>query len=105
MPVCAVGATAPCSTTYSNELAGATSVSAGYGGFAAILSNGTVAAWGVNDSSLGDGAAAPTNVPVLVCSPAATGPCPSGPYLSGVSAVSISYEGSLALLAGGTLLG
>ena len=79
--VCAVGETAPCS----HDLSGVRSVSA-KGPSLALLSNGTVVAWGGGD--LGDGSEAGSDVPVKV---------------SGLSAVQ-AISGSMALLSDGTVM-
>ncbi|MFD7976088.1 hypothetical protein [Streptomyces sp. NPDC059071] len=61
--VCAVGATAPCT----DFLTGVTAVAAGAAHVVALRANGTVVAWGGNDSGqLGNGTNAPSNVPVAV---------------------------------------
>jgi Regulator of chromosome condensation (RCC1) repeat len=92
VPVCAVGATAPC-TEESQQLKEVVAIGAGGNHSLAVLSNGTVVAWGVNSSGqLGNGTTESSDVPVAV----------SG--LSGVTAVAGGGEFSLALLSGGTVM-
>jgi hypothetical protein len=80
----------------------------------ALLSNGTVKAWGFNlGGELGDGtsagpeacglAGACSKTPVAVCAGSVPGPCPTGPYLSEVTAISGGGNHSLALLKNGTV--
>jgi len=97
--VCAVGETAPCA----KDLEGVTAVAAG-GNFAlAVLSNGTVVAWGDgSEGRLGDGTTTSSTVPVGVCAAGTTGACPTGPFLSGVTAVSADATDGLARLNNGT---
>ncbi len=74
-------------------LTGVTAVAAGFEHGLALLSNGTVMAWGDNsDGELGNGTTTNSDVPVAV-----TG-------LSGVSAVSAGGDDSLALLSNGTVV-
>jgi alpha-tubulin suppressor-like RCC1 family protein len=77
-----------------NELSGVTAVSAGGEHSLALLSNGTVMAWGSNVSGqLGDGTTGgDSNVPVVVKG------------LTGVTAISASRYFSLALLSNGTVM-
>jgi alpha-tubulin suppressor-like RCC1 family protein len=112
--VCAVGAAGPCPS--GPFLSGVSEISAGesfegggrYGNTShnlALLSNGTVVAWGTNEAGeLGDGSSANSDVPVPVCAVGWVGPCPNGPYLSGVTAVSAANLESLALLSNGTVV-
>jgi alpha-tubulin suppressor-like RCC1 family protein len=84
-----------CSTTpvAVSELSGITAVSAGSSHSLALLENGTVMAWGSNESGqLGDGTQNDSSVPVAV-----TG-------LSGVAAVAAGSDHSLALLSNGTVM-
>ncbi|HME02994.1 MAG TPA: IPT/TIG domain-containing protein [Solirubrobacteraceae bacterium] len=92
-------------------LSGVRSISAGYFHSLAVLNSGQVMAWGNNfdgqlgDGEMGEGTYEDTNsdVPVAVCAIGTEGPCPSGPYLSEVTAVSATNAtDSLALLANGT---
>jgi alpha-tubulin suppressor-like RCC1 family protein len=70
-------------------LGGATAVSANAGDSVALLSSGAVVDWGEGqDGGLGNGAGTTSTVPVRVCVAGSSGPCPSGPYLSGVTAIS-----------------
>lgn len=71
--VCAVGQTAPCT----KFLTGVRAVSAGLNYNLALLSDGTVVAWGLDDvSQLGNGQqAALESVPVRVCGVGETAPC------------------------------
>lgn len=72
-------------------LTGVKAISAGASFSLALLSNGTVMAWGENESGeLGNGKAGASNVPVAVKN------------LKGVSAISAGGEFALALLANGT---
>ncbi|RLK58567.1 DUF11 domain-containing protein [Actinokineospora cianjurensis] len=93
--VCAVGATAPCTSF----LSGVTAIAAGEDHMLA-LAGGVVHAWGDNDQGeLGNGAK-PTDsaVPVRVCAEDTTAPCAS--FLSGVTAIAAGQEHSLALVGG-----
>jgi alpha-tubulin suppressor-like RCC1 family protein len=85
----------PCSATpvAVSGLSGVTAVAAGGAHSLALLSNGTVMAWGLNASGqLGDGTTENRDVPVAV----------SG--LSGVIAISAGSAHSLALLGNGTVM-
>jgi alpha-tubulin suppressor-like RCC1 family protein len=78
----------PCSRTpvAVNGVSGASAIAAGVWSNVglAMLEGGELATWGGGDSGqLGDGELGVSSVPVLVCSPYASGPCPGGPYLSG----------------------
>jgi alpha-tubulin suppressor-like RCC1 family protein len=65
----------------------------------ALLKDGTVMAWGDNsDGQLGDGETAASHVPVKVCAVAPAGPCPTGPYLSSITAIAAASTHNLALL-------
>ncbi|MET7649633.1 hypothetical protein [Streptomyces sp. NPDC005486] len=82
------------------ELSGVTAVAAGCTYSLALLSNGTVKAWGNNFSGqLGNGTTgAPSTTPVTVIDPGN----PSAP-LSGVIAIAAGCDHSLALLSNGTV--
>ena len=74
-------------------LTGVKAISAGANYSLALLSNGTVMAWGENESGqLGTGDTTPSSVPVAV------------KHLTGVSAISAGGEFSLALLSNGTVM-
>jgi hypothetical protein len=109
--VCADGATAPCGN---NVLSGVTAVAAGdpgsqalsnFGGDGlALLKNGTVVAWGLNeDGELGDGTITNSSVPVQVCAVGAAAPCKDN-VLSGVTAIAAGGGHNLALLNNGTVV-
>jgi alpha-tubulin suppressor-like RCC1 family protein len=101
--VCAVGTVGPCPT--GPYLEGVTAIAAGGDeDHSLAVSNGTVVAWGANEGELGNGTEAPSNVPVRVCAVGTVGPCPTGPYLEGVTSVSASDAHSLALLGNGTVV-
>jgi alpha-tubulin suppressor-like RCC1 family protein len=86
-------------------LSGVSAIAAGGAHSLAVLSNGTVMAWGSGGSGqLGDGEKGQSDVPVPVCAPLTEGPCPAGPYLEGVTAVSGSSNNSLARLSNGTVM-
>ena len=82
-----------------------TGISAGgYSSFA-LLSNGTVMAWGYNEGDLGDGSKASSDVPVAVCAVGQTTCTPTSNELTQVQAVSAGSGGhSLALLANETVV-
>jgi alpha-tubulin suppressor-like RCC1 family protein len=102
VPVCAVGTAGPCPT--GPYLEAVTALAAGGSGHAlAVLSSGAVVAWGAG-GQLGNGTTEGSNVPVRVCAGGPEGPCPTGPYLEGVTAVSASDAHSLALLGNGTAM-
>lgn len=96
------GSTEPCSG--GTDLENVTAISSGGTHNLALLSNGTVAAWGSNaEDQLGDGTPGNSLVPVTVCAPAPTPispPCSKakGDALTGVIAISASAHHSLALL-------
>ena len=116
--VCAVGATAPCSAGNGNLLSGVMAVSTGAGSVAksslALLSNGTVVAWGGNAwGELGDGSyTGPeacfglhcSSTPVAVCAVGQTSCTPTSNELTAVEAVSAGEVDSLALLSNGTVV-
>jgi alpha-tubulin suppressor-like RCC1 family protein len=102
VPVCTLGATAPCSEA-SQQLKGVIAIAAGYEDSLALLSNGTVVAWGDNEvGELGTGATTDTAVPVPVCAPGETFPCAKD--LEGVAAIAAGQEHSLALLSNGKVM-
>lgn len=88
------------------DLSGVTAISASKGNFsAALLSDGTVVTWGLGaNGQLGDGTRSGPGTPIHVCAVGATGPCPTGPYLSGVMAISTGGYHTLALLTNGTVV-
>jgi hypothetical protein len=103
VPVCAVGTAGPCPT--GPYLEGVTAIAAGGDeDHSLAVSNGTVVAWGANEGKLGNGTEAFSNVPVRVCAVGTVGPCPTGPYLEGVTSVSASDAHSLALLGTGAVV-
>jgi alpha-tubulin suppressor-like RCC1 family protein len=99
-----------CSTT-PVEVSGLTGVAALAGGPSsfshfslALLEAGTVMAWGVNGSGqLGNGTTVSSDVPVPVCAAGPKSPCPTGPFLSGVTAISAGEEHGLALVSNRTV--
>jgi alpha-tubulin suppressor-like RCC1 family protein len=109
--VCAAGPQSPCPT--GPYLSGVTAVASGSAYSMARLSNGTVMAWGGNtQGELGNGTEAGSDVPVAVCAVGTVGPCPTGPYLTGVKALAAAGFGpndgglqsySVALLENGTV--
>ncbi len=73
----------------------------------ALLSNGTVLAWGANFAGeLGDDTTTNSDEPVAVCEVGATGPCSEsdGQLLEGVKAISAGEYHSLALLNSGAVV-
>ncbi len=106
VPVCAVGATAPC-IEESQQLKEAAAVSAGEDFSVALLKDGTVVTWGNdNHGQLGDGAAegSSSTVPVRVCAVGTSGVCPSGPYLEDVTAIAAGEDHVVALLSSGEVV-
>lgn len=99
VPVCAVGAT-DCAAT---PLSGVTAISTtGYHNLA-LLTDGTVVAWGSNDSGqLGDGTTTGRSTPVRVCAPGATD-CAANP-LTGITQIMAGSGHSLALRSGQTVV-
>jgi alpha-tubulin suppressor-like RCC1 family protein len=98
-----------CSTSpvFISGLSGVTRVSGGSNHALALLAGGTVVAWGGNGTGqLGNGTTAASDVPVAVCEVGYTGatPCPSGHFLTGVTAVAAGTGFSLATLASGTVV-
>jgi alpha-tubulin suppressor-like RCC1 family protein len=102
MPVCEpeYSGTAPCTGHHLKE---AVAIAAGgYQGLA-LLKSGEVVAWGQDQyGELGDNGVASGEVPVHVCKLEwASGACPAGDRLSGVTSVSAGGYDSYALLSGG----
>lgn len=94
VPVCAVGTVGSCSG--GPYLSGVKAISAGAYHTLALLDNGTVVTWGNNEfGALGDGTTTGSPAPVEVCAAGTVGPCPGGPYLSGVEAVSAGGNGTI----------
>ncbi len=93
----------PCSTVPVSVLAGATAIAAGYDHSLAVLSNGSVRAWGANQfGQLGIGGGG-----TLCGKGSAATPCSTIPYgiggLTNVVAVAAGVRFSLALLSNGTV--
>jgi alpha-tubulin suppressor-like RCC1 family protein len=93
------------------ELGGVAAIAAGANSLAAehslaLLTNGTVVAWGANASGqLGDGTTTNSDVPVGVCAVGATSPCSEeSQQLKEVIAIAAGEHHSLALLSNGTVL-
>lgn len=96
---CAIGAT-DCAA---NPLTGVKALAGGWLSSYALLSDGTVAAWGSNDrGALGDGTTTDRSTPVLVCAVGATD-CTADP-LTGVRAIAAGERHGIALLADGTVV-
>jgi alpha-tubulin suppressor-like RCC1 family protein len=94
-----------CSTTpvQVSGLSGATAVAGGRRFSLALLEDGSVMAWGRNDTgALGDGTETDSDIPMAVCAPAPE-PCP-GSHLSHVRAIAAGESHSLALLEDGTVM-
>ncbi|MGW2557063.1 RCC1 domain-containing protein, partial [Streptomyces sp. NPDC001635] len=99
VPVCAVSQTAPCA----RHLTHVSAISAGGLHSLALLKDGTVVAWGLNDfGQLGDGTNTNRNTPVRVCAIDQTAPCTR--HLTNVVAISGGDAHSLALLKDGTVV-
>lgn len=97
--VCAVGQTAPCSAA----LSGVVSIAAGRTHMLALLTDGTVVAWGHNlQGQLGDGTPDDQPVPVKVCAVGQTAPCTA--FLTGVTMVVGGNNHSVALLSDGSVV-
>jgi alpha-tubulin suppressor-like RCC1 family protein len=105
VPVCEVGWSAGACPS-GHYLSGVSAISAGGIHGLALLNNGTVVAWGYNLSGqLGDDGTLNSDVPVPVCEVGwSAGVCPSGHYLSGVTAIAGGGRHSLALLSNGTVV-
>jgi alpha-tubulin suppressor-like RCC1 family protein len=109
--VCAVGATAPCGSNVLTDVVaiagdgGTDHAAANNAGFSlALLKDGTVVAWGLNDDGeLGDGSITDSSIPVRVCAVGASVPCGTN-VLSGVKAIAAGGGHSLALLQNGTVV-
>jgi alpha-tubulin suppressor-like RCC1 family protein len=94
------------------ELSGVSAISAAVFDGVALLSDGHVMTWGINfNAELGDGITGETtyentdsDVPVAVCAVGSLSPCPTGPYLSAVTAVSATGAHTLALLNTGAVV-
>jgi hypothetical protein len=93
------------------ELGGVVAIAAGANSLAAehslaLLTSGTVVAWGANASGqLGDGTIINSDVPVAVCAVGATSPCSEeSQQLKEVIAIAAGEHHSLALLSNGTVL-
>jgi alpha-tubulin suppressor-like RCC1 family protein/sugar lactone lactonase YvrE len=89
-------------------LSGVTAIAAGGGHSVALLSNGTVDAWGSNvGGELGDGKSFVeqeySDVPVPVCAPGQSSCTSSEHELTEVAAIAAGSEDSLALLSNGTV--
>jgi alpha-tubulin suppressor-like RCC1 family protein len=94
-----VGEKAPCA----KALSGATAIAADHEHALALLSDGTVVAWGENGSGqLGDGTHTRRTVPVSVCAVGEKAPCAKA--LSGATAIAAGEDFSLALLKDGTVV-
>jgi alpha-tubulin suppressor-like RCC1 family protein len=98
--VCPVGQTAPCP----GQLTSAVQVAAGDDDLsAALLSDGTVLAWGQNTTgAVGDGTTTDRSTPVRVCAVGQTAPCSA--FLSGVTSIAAGRSHVLALLTDGTVV-
>lgn len=93
VPVCAVGQSAPCTVFLDDAVA----VAAGSNSSMALLSDGTVVAWGANgDGQLGDGTTTNRSVPVRVCAVGQSAPC--SVFLDDVASIDIGARHSVALL-------
>ncbi|RSS59441.1 DUF11 domain-containing protein [Streptomyces sp. WAC01280] len=94
---CAVGETAPCTSF----LKGVVSVAAGVLHSLALLTDGTVVAWGNNATGqLGEGSVVNHRTsPVRVCAVGSVAPCTS--YLTNITSIAAGYQHSLALRADG----
>ncbi|MFC9097934.1 RCC1-like domain-containing protein [Streptomyces sp. NPDC057072] len=97
--VCAPGRTAPC-TRFLTDVVG---IAAGTTNSLALRKDGTVLAWGDNDSGqLGDGTTINRRTPVRVCAPGQTAPCTR--FLTDVVDIAAGTSHSLALRKDGTVL-
>jgi alpha-tubulin suppressor-like RCC1 family protein len=87
------------------ELSGVVAIAAGGEESLAVLESGVVMAWGENsEGQLGNGSKVSSNVPVAVCAAGPQTPCPTGPYLTGVTAVAAGSAYSMARLSGGAVM-
>ena len=87
------------------ELSGVVAIAAGGEESLAVLGNGTVMAWGENsEGQLGNGSKVSSDVPVAVCAAGPQAPCPTGPYLTGVTTVAAGSAYSMARLSNGTVV-
>src|SRR5262249_11998945 len=85
-------------------LSGVTAIAAGGFFSLALLSDGTVMAWGGNFSGeLGIGTTTKSAVPVKVCAAGPQAACPTGPFLSEVTAIAAAEGVGMALLKNGTV--
>jgi alpha-tubulin suppressor-like RCC1 family protein len=102
--VCAVGTVGECPS--GPFLEGVAAISAGEEHALALLSNGTVMAWGSNGfGQLGNGTNEGRNVPEAVCAVGATSPCSeASQQLKEVIAIAAGGEHSLALLSNHTVV-
>jgi alpha-tubulin suppressor-like RCC1 family protein/sugar lactone lactonase YvrE len=99
--VCAVGTVGTCPG--GPYLEGIAAISAGAEHSLALLPNGTVTAWGLNESGeLGDGTTTNRSVPVKVCAVGGVAPCAE--LLNGVTVISAGGYQSLALRGSGPVL-
>ncbi|MGW4165023.1 RCC1 domain-containing protein [Streptomyces sp. NPDC004788] len=97
--VCDVGETAPCT----RFLTGAVSVAVGDVHSFALLTDGTLVAWGSGFAGrLGDGTTTDRSTPVRVCDVGETAPCTRG--LSGVTSIAAGYQHSIATRADGSVV-
>jgi alpha-tubulin suppressor-like RCC1 family protein len=94
-----------CSNT--GFLQGVSAITAGVNSPFALMNDGTVLAWGLNlVNQLGDGTIINRNTPINVCSVGASAPCSiaNGNVLQGISSVTGTGWGGLALSSDGSLL-
>ncbi|MFD0154647.1 RCC1 domain-containing protein [Streptomyces sp. NPDC055721] len=97
--VCAVGEPAPCASF----LKGVVSVAAGDFHSFALLTDGTMVAWGANVSGrLGDGTADTRLTPVRVCAAFTVAPCTS--YLTNITSIATGFQHTLAVRSDGRVL-
>jgi alpha-tubulin suppressor-like RCC1 family protein len=102
VPVCATGATVPCT----QFLSGVTHLAAGTYFSLAFLSNGTVRSWGTNNlGQLGDATTTIRTTPVPVCATGTTArTCTGlGLILAGVTGIAAGDTHSVALMGDGTV--
>jgi alpha-tubulin suppressor-like RCC1 family protein len=98
VPVCAPGATAPC-TSFLSDI---TAIAAGVNISLALKRDGTVWAWGIGDMGmLGIATKDGSNTPAEVCAAGQQAPCSS--FLTDVVAIAAGAEHSLALKRDGTV--